>query len=63
MAHYGASGVKDLIKRMKTRKAENMHDFIANCTDLKSLADEPISAPLLALNDLISGSEDDEDTN
>lgn len=63
MAHYGASGVKDLIKRMKTRKAENMHDFIASCTDLKSLADEPISAPLLALNNLISGSEDDEDTN
>ena len=54
MEFYEKNTVEELIKRMKTKKAENMLDFLAQkASSLRSLRDSSLALPLLRLQNLI----------
>lgn len=61
--HYEISGIAKLIAKMQQRKAENMHGFISDVSDLSQLANSALAEPLYALVARVGGAQDVEDAN
>ena len=56
MSFYQENSVEGLIKSMKTKKAENMLDFLAqNSSSLTALKNSSLAQPLLSLKEIIIG--------